>query len=282
VGEHRVVPQHRVFALDQVVGAQDRRREQGIVRNSHEVENATTSVPDADATSHDAATTVMRTGKVNTCAPHTASPGGIVLAMPRKTATARRAEVLDETLTQIRALGMAAVRVADVAEASGVSPALIIYHFGTKENLLSEALVHACAQDLSTVDSVVGGPGSPPDRLMAALDWYSPTGPARGWTIWIDAWSVALRDRALARVVTDLQRRWIDVIAAVIDEGVAAGLFPPADSAAVAARLTSYLDGLAVRSVVHKARPPRRELRATLIRQVAWELSVSPEVFAGA
>jgi AcrR family transcriptional regulator len=200
--------------------------------------------------------------------------------MPRKTATARRAEVLEETLTQIRALGMAAVRVADVAEASGVSPALIIYHFGSKENLLSEALVHACTQDLSTLDSIVAGPGSPAARLLAALDWYAPTGPARGWTIWIDAWSIAMRDSGLSKVLTDLQRRWIDAIAAVIDDGVAAGLFPLVDSAAVAGRLTSFLDGLAVRSVVHRARSSRRELRSWLIRQVAWELSVDPAVLA--
>ncbi|MFC0432185.1 helix-turn-helix domain-containing protein [Kutzneria buriramensis] len=51
--------------------------------------------------------------------------------------------MLDETHTQIRTLGMAAVRVADAAEATGVSPALIIYHFGTKENLLSAALLRA-------------------------------------------------------------------------------------------------------------------------------------------
>ncbi|QUQ68896.1 TetR/AcrR family transcriptional regulator [Kutzneria sp. CA-103260] len=202
--------------------------------------------------------------------------------MPRKTATARRAEVLDETLTQIRALGMAAVRVADVAEASGVSPALIIYHFGTKERLLSEALVHACAQDLSTLDSIVTGPGSPAARLLAALDWYSPTGPARGWTIWIDAWSVAIRDRALAKVLADLQRRWTDAIAAVIDDGVAAGVFHTADSAAAAARLTSFLDGLAVRSVVHKARLPRRELRSWLINQLTCELSVDATVLPNA
>ena len=202
--------------------------------------------------------------------------------MPRKTATARRAEVLDETLTQIRALGMAAVRVSDVAEASGVSPALIIYHFGTKERLLSEALLHASTQDLSTLDSIVDGPGSPPTRLLAALDWYAPTGPARGWTIWIDAWSVAIRDRTLSKVLADLHRRWVGAIAAVIDDGVTAGLFHTPDSAAAAARLTSFLDGLAVRSVVHKARPPRREVRSWLIRQVAWELSVDPTVFAGA
>jgi len=202
--------------------------------------------------------------------------------MPRKTAAARRAEVLDETLTQIRALGMAAVRVADVAEASGVSPALIIYHFGTKERLLSEALVHACDRDLSTLDAIVGGPGSPAARLLAALDWYAPSGPARGWTIWIDAWSVAIRDRALAKVLADLQHRWTDAIAAVIDDGVAAGVFRTADSSAAAARLTSFLDGLAVRSVVHKARPPRRELRSWLIGQVSWELSIEATVLAEA
>jgi AcrR family transcriptional regulator len=202
--------------------------------------------------------------------------------MPRKTAAARRAEVLDETLTQIRALGMAAVRVADVAEASGVSPALIIYHFGTKERLLSEALEHACAQDLSTLDSIVSGPGTPVSRLLAALDWYSPTGPARGWTIWIDAWSVALRDRALAKVLSDLQRRWADAIAAVIDDGVAAGMFHTADSSAAAARLTSFLDGLAVRSVVHRSHTSRRELRSWLISQLTCELAVDPALLPNA
>ncbi|MFI9387534.1 TetR/AcrR family transcriptional regulator [Kutzneria sp. NPDC052558] len=202
--------------------------------------------------------------------------------MPRKTAAARRAEVLDETLTQIRALGMAAVRVADVAEASGVSPALIIYHFGTKERLLSAALVHACARDLSTLDSIVAGPGSPAARLLAALDWYSPTGPARGWTIWIDAWAAAVRDRTLAKVLADLQRRWTDAIAAVIDDGVAAGVFRTADPSATAVRLTSFLDGLAVRTVVHHNRLPRRELRSWLIHQVASELSLDAELLANA
>ncbi|WP_020390497.1 TetR/AcrR family transcriptional regulator [Kribbella catacumbae] len=194
--------------------------------------------------------------------------------MPRKNAEVRRLEVLDETLNQIRAVGMSVVRIADVAGAMGVSPALIVYHFQTKENLLAEALIHAAERDLATLGRVLRGADSPATRLMAALDWYSPTGRARGWQIWIDAWSAAMRDKTLAKVLTDLHGRWVDEIAKVVADGVETGVFTSADPRASATRITALLDGLAVRMVVHTARPTRGELRAWLLLQVCAELAV--------
>lgn len=200
--------------------------------------------------------------------------------MGRKSAVSRRIELLDETLNQIRILGVSTVRVSDVANALGVSPALIMYHFDTKDNLLVEALIHATERDLSTLGSLVRAADSPPGRLMAALEWYAPTGEARGWQIWIDAWSAAMRDKTLAKVLTDLQERWIDEIAGAIDEGVRTSLFRTDDSRAAAMRMTALLDGIAVRMVVHNAKFKREQLRAWLIRSVAWELGADPEVLS--
>lgn len=197
---------------------------------------------------------------------------GKVQQVKRKNAQARRVEMLGETLKQIRDHGMLTMRIADVATAMDVSPALIIYHFETKEKLLAEALQHAAERDLLKLRRVMREAASPTERLMAALDWYAPTGQARGWQIWVDAWSAALRDAALSKVLADLQDQWIKEIAGVIDDGVTAGLFTVADALDAATRITALLDGLAVRLLVHKGAFGRDELRGWLIGQVAWEL----------
>ncbi|WP_125609899.1 TetR/AcrR family transcriptional regulator [Specibacter cremeus] len=196
--------------------------------------------------------------------------------MKRMNAQARRVEVLGETLRQIREKGMSTMRIADVAAAMNVSAALIIYHFETKENLLVEALMHAAERDLLKLRRIMHEARSPADRLMVALEWYAPTGQARGWQIWIDAWSTAMRDKTLRKVLSDLQDRWTDEIAAVIDEGVVQGVFRVDDSRDAATRITSMLDGLAVRMVVHKDDFKRDVLQGWLVRQVAWELGVDP------
>lgn len=195
-------------------------------------------------------------------------------------AQARRVEVLGETVRQIRESGMGALRIADVATPMNLSPALIIYHFETKERLIAEALQYAAERDLRKLRRIMREPGTPPQRLMAALDWYAPTGKARGWTIWVDAWSPAMRDKALAGVLTDLQEQWTRAISEVIEAGVAAGVFATESSRDTAIRLTSFLDGLAVRAVVHKEALSRVDLRAWLVRQVGWELGVDARTLA--
>ncbi len=189
-------------------------------------------------------------------------------------AQARRVEVLGETVRQIREIGMGALRIADVAQGMGISPALIIYHFETKEKLLAEALQYAAERDLRKLRRIMREPGSPAQRLMAALKWYGPTRQARGWQIWVDAWPLAMRDKVLAKVLTDLQDQWVHAIGGVIDEGVAAGHFASKNSRETATRLTCLLDGLAVRMLVHKEQINNSDLHSWLVRQVSWELGV--------
>ena len=42
-----------------------------------------------------------------------------------------------------RGAGLCETRIADVAERAGLSPALVVYYFGSKEKLLTEALAYA-------------------------------------------------------------------------------------------------------------------------------------------
>ena len=56
-----------------------------------------------------------------------------------------------------------------VAEAAGVDPALIAYHFGSKKGLFADVMQFQCANALA-VDEVLGGePATLPDRLIDAV-----------------------------------------------------------------------------------------------------------------
>ena len=55
----------------------------------------------------------------------------------------RRGDLLRAAIEQIEARGVTALRIADVASALGVSNALVLYHFSSKEQLVADAFRHA-------------------------------------------------------------------------------------------------------------------------------------------
>jgi AcrR family transcriptional regulator len=192
----------------------------------------------------------------------------------RKQVQVRREEILSATVRRIQQVGIDSLRIADVAGALEVSTGLVVYHFQTKENLVAAAFRHAAERDLLRMARIVAKHAPAPERLMEALRWYAPSGRARGWTLWIDGWSSAMRDPLLAQVISDLDEQWRRSVADLIAEGVAAGDFVTPDPMSAAVRITALLDGLAVKTLVH-ARGVRRDLVSdSLGRQLAWELGV--------
>ncbi len=173
------------------------------------------------------------------------------VARVRLSVAERREELLRAAVEQIEARGATAVRIADVAAALGVSNALVLYHFSTKEQLVAAAFQHAAEGDLAELRRILGRRSTAARRLRAAIRWYAPTGQAKGWRLWIEAWAAGLRDPELRRVAASLDQAWKAALTAVIDEGVAAGEFPCPDPAGAAWRLTAYLDGLAVQTTVY-------------------------------
>ena len=60
--------------------------------------------------------------------------------VPRESAEQRREQMLRAALEVIVERGYADTRIADVAERTGTSPALVIYYFKTRDQLLTEAI----------------------------------------------------------------------------------------------------------------------------------------------
>ncbi|MEU6275919.1 TetR family transcriptional regulator C-terminal domain-containing protein [Streptomyces populi] len=204
------------------------------------------------------------------------------MARVRLSVAERREELLRAAVEQIEARGVAAVRIADVASALGVSNALVLYHFSTKEKLVAAAFTHAAEDDLAHLRKLLGRRTTALRRLRAAVRWYAPTGQAKGWRLWIEGWAVALREPALREVTRGLDRQWKAAMTEVIAEGVAAGEFRCPDPAGAVLRLTALLDGLAVQMTAYSGAVSRARTQEWADEALARELGLEREALIAA
>ena len=191
----------------------------------------------------------------------------------RRSVEVRREEILSTTVELLDRLGLASTRVADVAVALDVSPALVFYHFGTKDDLVAEAFAHAVERDLRRLEKAASGSTDPVERLRRVLRLYGPTGTAVGWRIWIDAWALAQREPVIRKVLRRLDQRWTTSLQEVVAAGVADGSFTCPDPAASVARVSALLDGLSVATLVYRS-VTRAQLREWVAEAVARELGL--------
>lgn len=191
----------------------------------------------------------------------------------RQRVDVRREEILSATVTHIAAVGLAQTRVGDVADALGVSSALLFYHFGTKDDLLAEAFTYAVDQDLRRIDRAAARGRDATARLKGLVRGYGPTGSAVGWRLWIDAWAVAQRDDKIRAVLRRLDRRWRDTFLDIVRSGVADGSFTCADPEATVVRIGALLDGLSVATLVNRS-VTRSQLRTWAASALATELGL--------
>ncbi|MCC9158560.1 TetR family transcriptional regulator C-terminal domain-containing protein [Streptomyces parvulus] len=203
------------------------------------------------------------------------------MARVRLSVAERREEMLRAAVQQISARGVDALRIADVAAALGVSNALVLYHFTTKEKLVAAAFARAAEDDLAHLRRLLGRRAPALRRLRTAVRWYAPTGQAKGWRLWIEGWAAALREPALREVTAELDRRWKAAITEVIAEGVAAGEFPCPDPEGAALRLTAFLDGLAVQLTSYAGAVSRARAREWTDEALTRELGLPQGAEAG-
>ncbi|MER7664498.1 MULTISPECIES: TetR/AcrR family transcriptional regulator [unclassified Streptomyces] len=204
------------------------------------------------------------------------------MARVRLSVAERREELLGAAVAQIEERGVAAVRIADVAASLGVSNALVLYHFSTKEKLVAAAFAHAADGDLTHLRKLLGRRTTAVRRLRSAVRWYAPTGTAKGWRLWIESWAASLREPALREVARDLDQQWKAALTEVIAQGAAEGEFPCDDPAAAAWRLTAFLDGLAVQMTSYAGSLSRAAMLEWTDEALARELGLDRTELAAA
>jgi AcrR family transcriptional regulator len=202
------------------------------------------------------------------------------MAVTRRTAELRLDALLRTACEVIVARGLANTRTADVAQAAGVSQALVFYHFATKERLLAQAFAYAAEQDLARLDALSVSAAPPMDKLRKVLRLFAPSGGSSSWKMWIDGWSEAMRNPDLERVARRLDLRWKEALTEVIAAGVDDGSFKCDDPEGAGWRIHALIDGLAVQITVHPRVISRRQFTDWVRLTTARELGIEPEQLA--
>src|ERR1700744_2789600 len=113
----------------------------------------------------------------------------------RAEAGARHDQLLASALEVIMARGYSDTRIADVAEHAGISPALVIYYFKTRDQLLTAALRYCADAWYEGGTQRLQAIGPAPGRLTELIamiclpDRDQTTRPE--WLLWLDLWAAS-------------------------------------------------------------------------------------------
>jgi AcrR family transcriptional regulator len=166
----------------------------------------------------------------------------------------RRVQMLAATIDVIVERGFPETRIADVAERAGVSPALVIYYFKTKDNLLAEAMRYSedgwyaeMARRTAEIDSAAG-------RLEEVVAMSCLGGPEfektseveDSWAVWLDLWAQALRDPQVRQVREEFDEHFRQTIRQIVRDGITAKEFSEIDEDDFAIGYSALLDGFAI------------------------------------
>jgi AcrR family transcriptional regulator len=165
-------------------------------------------------------------------------------------ADTRREQLLDAALRVIADRGFPETRIADVAATAGTSPALVIYYFKTRDQLLTEAIRLSedrwYADGTARIAKIPTAAGRLEELVaMSCLPEEEGDGEV-SWVIWLDLWAQSARHPEVATVRQEFDEHWRRTIAEVVAEGEQTGEFAAVDPDDFAVTLSALLDGFAI------------------------------------
>lgn len=180
--------------------------------------------------------------------------------------------------------GSAGMRVRDVAVEAGVSTGIVHYYFGSKDEMLVDALRWAIGKPAERFAELRRGGDHM--RILASLLEVSLPYPGvlfDEYVLWLELWTAVTHDASLQPLCEELASDYRDEMVKLVEEGTAAGVFQPvAPPEVVAERISAMVDGLCFRNVVGYAWTPldrvRSLLRAFACEQLGVPLGDLPEI----
>jgi AcrR family transcriptional regulator len=179
--------------------------------------------------------------------------------------------------------GMAATRMVDIAREAGVSPAIIHYYFKSREAVLLAALYWASEQWQARVNDPRSRSLDPVSRLRQVINESVPTNPDQRdeYFVWLDAWVASRTYTRFLPACSAISRSWTILVASILADGEAAGVFRLAASPSeVAQRFVSLANDLGFRCVVGYEEMPPPAARRILTRFAAEQVGLDYEALA--
>jgi len=162
----------------------------------------------------------------------------------------RRDQMLEAAAALIAERGFSDTRITDVARRAGASPALVVYYFGTKDNLLTEALRWSEISFYETAERMLDETPALRDRLETLVRLTcvpDRKGDGRSsWGLWFDLWAQAFRHPQVSKDREDLDNKWRDMLVRIVKDGISASEIEKVDAKAFAVAWSALLDGLSI------------------------------------
>ena len=159
---------------------------------------------------------------------------------------ARRIEMLRAAAELICERGFGDTRIADVAKRAGVSSALVIYYFGTRDRLLVDALRYSEESFYEAAERMLAEVPSLRERLSLLIQWTCvPEGADEipgAWGLWFDLWAQAFRHDEIKAGRAERDSRWRKMIVDALDSSELSGK----DKRMFALEFAALLDGLSI------------------------------------
>ncbi len=198
----------------------------------------------------------------------------------------RRIEMLRAAAELICERGFGETRIADVAKRAGVSSALIIYYFGTRDRLLVDALRFSEESFYEAAEKMLAEVSSLRKRLSLLIRWTcvpeSDDDIPGAWGLWFDLWAQAFRHNEIKAGRVELDARWRKMIVDAIRSGEdAAELKTTVDARMFALEFAALLDGLSIQVALEDPEVDSDVAYDIAMRFAERELNLAPAAKRG-
>ena len=190
----------------------------------------------------------------------------------RRAGGARRAAVLESAAAVLAERGYESTRYSDVSAKSGVAVSTLQNYFGSREDMLIEAMRHATEREVSALEAAASAEVDPWNRLVALIDRNLNT-PVHNHRLLIEFWRTGIRDAELRDYGQEGWDRYRAPFLKAVFDGCDAGAFAPTISPDdVVDLLLATLSGAMVPRVLQFPAPAADRFRSALLHQVAQML----------
>lgn len=194
------------------------------------------------------------------------------LKRTRRAGGAKRAQVLEQVVEVLSERGYAATRFADVSEASDVAVSTLQGYFGSREDMLIEALRSATSGEVEAMAELAMGFEDPWQQLVALVDRGLST-PVPTWRMLMEFWTAAAHDAELRAHAAVLAEQYRQPFVDAVERGVEAGSFSPRfEATAVVDVVVATMDGLLYPLVLEHRTSADLDYRDVVLAQLAFVL----------
>jgi AcrR family transcriptional regulator len=195
---------------------------------------------------------------------------------PRRTRRAggdRRTLVLDQVVVVLADRGYAGTRFIDVSEASGVAVSTLQGYFGSREDMLIEALERATSVAVVAMQELAAQVDDPWKQLVAMVDRGLSTNVAT-WRMLMEFWTAAAHDVELQEHAAALAKQYREPFTDAVRRGVESGDFTPRfDVEAIVEVVVADIVGLLYPVVLGHLAPQYSDYRDVVFAQLAFALN---------